>query len=172
VERNLKLLGKKIKKVLDICRALRYNSFYTVRHLALLTHCRQFSLQFLLTPIRSTTMKKFITATVAALVMSNAAMAFTGADKFAEEIVGGLGPVAVSVDPFAEEIVGGLGPANTNIDPFAEEIVGGLGPANTNIDPFAEEIVGGLGPANTNNDPFAEEIVGGLGPQVNHVAGR
>ena len=153
MERNLKLLGKKIKKVLDICWALRYNSFYTVRHLALLTHCRQFSLQFLLTPIRSTTMKKFITATVAALVMSNAAMAFTGADKFAEEIVGGLGPVAVSVDPFAEEIVGGLGPKG-------------------DIDPFAEEIVGGLGPANTNNDPFAEEIVGGLGPQVNSIAGR
>lgn len=98
-------------------------------------------------------MKKFITATVAALVMSNAAMAFTGADKFAEEIVGGLGPVAVSVDPFAEEIVGGLGPKG-------------------DIDPFAEEIVGGLGPANTNNDPFAEEIVGGLGPQVNSIAGR
>ena len=37
-------------------------------------------------------MAKFITATVAALLISNVAVAYTGADKFAEEIVGGLGP--------------------------------------------------------------------------------
>ena len=60
-------------------------------------------------------MAKFITATVAALLISNVAVAHTGADKFAEEIVGGLGPAMVSVDPYAEEIVGGLGPQVRNV---------------------------------------------------------